>query len=148
MLCVCVVCVYVIYPHSVISTVVFESDRVYGTSRNARSERETETEMLSVFLYGHLGDTQLLELHRQLVVEHEQQPFQYYFRHYYANADDADHAFEPVTLQGWGVDLTLKSVEYKVMDHANPHSDGTYPLYSLYSILFYSILLAHTHSIP
>lgn len=57
-------------------------------------------------------------LRSDLVALRDSVAFNYYFRHYYANTAN----FGNVTLQGWGVDLTLKSVEYKVMDE---HSDDS-----------------------
>jgi UDP-glucose:glycoprotein glucosyltransferase len=61
-------------------------------------------------LYADVGDELTAQLHASLKQAAALGQVRYVFRHYYTNRSEA------IPLRGYGVELALKSVEYKVMD--------------------------------
>eukprot|EP01128_Nolandella_sp_AFSM9_P004181 TRINITY_DN1834_c0_g1_i1.p1 TRINITY_DN1834_c0_g1~~TRINITY_DN1834_c0_g1_i1.p1 ORF type:complete len:1557 (+),score=427.65 TRINITY_DN1834_c0_g1_i1:84-4673(+) len=76
----------------------------------------------TVVLYGRVGQALTRGIHGDIVALSASKRFNYIFRHFYSK--ETVSTLPPLFVQGWGVDLTLKSVEYKVMDESVDGSDN------------------------
>uniref|UniRef100_A0A452TQF3 UDP-glucose ceramide glucosyltransferase-like 1 n=1 Tax=Ursus maritimus TaxID=29073 RepID=A0A452TQF3_URSMA len=64
-----------------------------------------------VIFYSEIGDEEFYNFHRQLISKSNAGKINYVFRHYILNPRK-----EPVYLSGYGVELAIKSTEYKAKD--------------------------------
>uniref|UniRef100_A0A6B2KWC8 UDP-glucose:glycoprotein glucosyltransferase n=1 Tax=Arcella intermedia TaxID=1963864 RepID=A0A6B2KWC8_9EUKA len=73
-----------------------------------------------VILYGSIGDQKTLQFHRKIIEFVGPKQLRYVFRHWFSK----EHLNLPkLNLQGFGVDLALKSLEYKVIDDSKQAND-------------------------
>eukprot|EP01127_Copromyxa_protea_P006448 TRINITY_DN1631_c0_g1_i1.p1 TRINITY_DN1631_c0_g1~~TRINITY_DN1631_c0_g1_i1.p1 ORF type:complete len:1488 (-),score=376.84 TRINITY_DN1631_c0_g1_i1:19-4482(-) len=73
-------------------------------------------------LYGAIGETNTGKFHRLLSERAESGIVRYVFRHYFGSPFVAGSEF--LNVQGFGIDLALKSLEYKVIDEDRQESKG------------------------
>lgn len=64
-----------------------------------------------VILYSEIGHEEFSNIHHQLISKSNEGKINYVFRHYISNPSK-----EPVYLSGYGVELAIKSTEYKAKD--------------------------------
>lgn len=74
------------------------------------AERSNKT----VILYGQMGTPDFLEYHRKLKFLAEQKEIDYILRHYIKDRSD-----RKLRLSGYGVELQMKSTEYKATDDSD-----------------------------
>ncbi|RZC41026.1 UDP-glucose:glycoprotein glucosyltransferase, partial [Asbolus verrucosus] len=73
-----------------------------------------------VVLYGELGSKEFASFHNILKQEAEEGTIDYVLRHYVQNESN-----KKLRLSGYGVELQMKSTEYKVQDDTQLHDDPT-----------------------
>ncbi|OWJ99915.1 hypothetical protein Celaphus_00015675, partial [Cervus elaphus hippelaphus] len=81
---------------------LFKGDHRYPSSNPESS---------AVIFYSEIGSEEFYNFHRQLVSKSNAGKINYVFRHYVSNPRK-----EPVYLSGYGVELAIKSTEYKAKD--------------------------------
>jgi UDP-glucose:glycoprotein glucosyltransferase len=81
---------------------VFEFDHTYPSA--------TEQSNPTAILFGTIGTREFLDLHSFLRSEADSSRLRYIFRHLVPTSEDK------VALSGYGVELAIKSLEYKSVD--------------------------------
>ncbi|XP_018649005.1 putative udp-glucose glycoprotein:glucosyltransferase [Schistosoma mansoni] len=84
---------------------LFPLEKVYS------SPKDTSNNIPTVILYGDLSHHEFYSWHRSLKALSDDGLCNYAFRHYFQNRD-----LSGTSLNGYGVELALKSTEYKAMD--------------------------------
>lgn len=92
------------------ATIVHAFDHVYPGS-------EDNTNV--VILYGAVGSNEFLEAHKQMVDVAKQRKAKYIFRHHIMNEMEGK-----VQLSGYGIELAVKSTEYKAVDDQKVDGKG------------------------
>ncbi len=72
---------------------------------------------VQVVLYAELGTKEFVEAHKVLSAKAKSDEIKYIFRHFMT--EETVKKIGPLNLQGYGVELALKNVEYKVIDDSN-----------------------------
>jgi UDP-glucose:glycoprotein glucosyltransferase len=72
---------------------------------------------LQVILYAELGTKEFVEAHKILSAKAQNDEIKYIFRH--SMTEETVKKLGNLNLQGYGVELALKNVEYKVIDDSN-----------------------------
>jgi UDP-glucose:glycoprotein glucosyltransferase len=72
---------------------------------------------LQVILYAELGTKEFVEAHKILSAKAQSDEIKYIFRH--SMTEETVKKLGNLNLQGYGVELALKNVEYKVIDDSN-----------------------------
>ena len=76
-----------------------------------------------VLLYSHLGTREFASFHEFLSEEAKKENIVYVLRH--CPRYSAEQARTPLTVQGYGVELAIKSMEYKAIDDSRVSAEGT-----------------------
>jgi UDP-glucose:glycoprotein glucosyltransferase len=72
---------------------------------------------LQVVLYAQLGTKEFVEAHKILSGKAQKDEIKYIFRHFMT--EETVKQMGSLNLQGYGVELALKNIEYKVIDDSN-----------------------------
>eukprot|EP01129_Flabellula_baltica_P009396 TRINITY_DN3831_c0_g1_i1.p1 TRINITY_DN3831_c0_g1~~TRINITY_DN3831_c0_g1_i1.p1 ORF type:complete len:1002 (+),score=253.35 TRINITY_DN3831_c0_g1_i1:715-3720(+) len=92
-------------------TVLYEFDKEYESQRD---------DLPIVILYGVPGTELFSKLHKELVVLCKDGKIRYVYRHWDRDYEKKD----VISVQGYGIELALKSVEYKVIDQSEAEESG------------------------
>lgn len=77
-----------------------------------------------VFLYGFIGDKSTIAFHEILQQRAVNKEVQYIFRYYLSSPLAKSLSGTSLNVQGFGIDLALKSLEYKVIDDSKQPEQG------------------------
>lgn len=72
---------------------------------------------VQVILYAELGTKEFVEAHKILSAKAQSDEIKYIFRH--SMTEETVKKLGNLNLQGYGVELALKNIEYKVIDDSN-----------------------------
>ncbi len=91
---------------------VYEFDHIYQSSSVSTPNR-------TLILYADLARLHQSDVHSELMQMARNGLIQYVLRPKFAHTSS-----EPLQLQGWGVELAIKNMEYKVLDDTRMHASG------------------------